>query len=98
MYVRFQSSSVVTSSTLSERTLMLLTTPGFSPPWTNEASPSAAAATSTCLMLLRTFRLQERPLLELVVGLPELLLRVHHDRAVPGDRLLERLPRHQEEP
>src|ERR1041385_5199351 len=143
MYVRFQSSSVVTSSTLSERTLMLLTTPGFSPPWTNEASPSAAAAaTSTCRMasllharpagtwidrrrfyetwrsrregcsggrlragaprvrrdLPLPLRLQEGPLLELIVGLPELLLRVHDDRPVPGDGLLERLPRHQEEP
>src|SRR5260370_5379811 len=43
-------------------------------------------------------RLQERPLLELLERLPELLLGVHDDGAVPCHGLLERLPRNQEEP
>src|SRR5947209_12445301 len=41
--------------------------------------------------------LQECSLLEFLVGLLELFLRVHDDRAVPGYGLLERLPRNQEE-
>src|SRR5205807_1927943 len=43
-------------------------------------------------------RLQERPLLKLHERLPELLLCVHHDRAVPRHGLFEWLPRNQEEP
>src|ERR1035437_9624612 len=43
-------------------------------------------------------RLQERPLLELLERLPELLLSVHHDRAVPRHGLLKRPSRDQEEP
>ena len=43
-------------------------------------------------------RLQERPPLEFLERLPELLLRVHHDRDVPRGRLLKRLPRKQKEP
>src|SRR5262245_66594575 len=39
--------------------------------------------------------LEERPPLELFESLAELLLRVHHDGAVPGNRLLERLTRDQ---
>src|SRR5215467_873845 len=36
--------------------------------------------------------------LEVLESLPELLLRVHYDRAVPGHRLFERLSRNEEEP
>ena len=43
-------------------------------------------------------RLQECPLLEFLERLPELILRVHHDGAVPRYRLLEWLPGDQEEP
>src|SRR6185437_9310020 len=42
--------------------------------------------------------LQKRPLFELLVRLPELLLRIHHDRSVPRHGFLKRLPRNQEEP
>src|SRR5258708_3632902 len=42
-------------------------------------------------------RLEERPPFKLVERLPELLLRVHHDRPIPRDRLLERLARDQQE-
>src|SRR6516165_6505328 len=41
--------------------------------------------------------LQKRPLLQLLKRLLKLLLRVHHDRSVPGDRLLKRLARNQQE-
>jgi len=41
--------------------------------------------------------LQEGPLLELRVRLTKLLLSIHHDRAVPRHRLLERLSRDQQE-
>src|SRR5664280_997344 len=54
--------------------------------------PPYAAATA------RQRLLEERPLLQLVERLAELLLRVHHDRAVPRHRLLQRLARHQQEP
>src|SRR6266704_121022 len=42
--------------------------------------------------------LDERPAPELVVGVRQLFLGVHHDRPLPGDRLLERLSRDQQEP
>src|SRR3984893_17741671 len=45
-----------------------------------------------------TRRLQERPLLQIFERLLEFLLRVHHDRTVPSNGLLQRLPRDQEEP
>src|SRR5712691_7692748 len=48
--------------------------------------------------MLLSSRLQERPLLELLERLPELLLCVHDDGAVPCDGLFERLPRNQQEP
>src|SRR5438552_6265739 len=35
--------------------------------------------------------LQECAFLQLLEGLAELFLRIHHDRAIPGHRLLERL-------
>ena len=38
-------------------------------------------------------RLQKRPLLELFECRAQLFLRVHHDRAVPGHGLFERLAR-----
>src|SRR5471030_1584876 len=41
--------------------------------------------------------LQKRPPLQFIERLPKLLLRVHHDRAVPGHGLLNRLARNQEE-
>src|SRR4029079_11178525 len=41
-------------------------------------------------------RLDERTRLELLVGDSKLFLRVHHDRAVPRDRLVDRLARHQQ--
>src|SRR5437660_2484157 len=41
---------------------------------------------------------QECPLLQFLERLPELLLGVHDDRAVPGHGLLERLSRDEEEP
>ena len=31
-------------------------------------------------------------------GLPQLFLRVHHDRTIPGDWFLDWFPRHQQEP
>src|SRR5262245_36773308 len=46
----------------------------------------------------RSALLDERAVLKLEDRLPQLLLRVHHDRPVPGDRLLERLSRDQQEP
>ena len=49
------------------------------------------------LSSLSTLRFQERPLPKLLERFLELLLRVHHDRAVPRHWLLERLPRNQEE-
>lgn len=42
----------------------------------------------------RGARIEECPLAQLLESVPELLLRVHHDRALPGDGLLERLSRH----
>src|ERR1700682_582411 len=42
--------------------------------------------------------LQERPLLQFFESLLEFTLGVHHDRTVPDYRLLQRLPRNQEEP
>src|SRR5215469_12119047 len=42
-------------------------------------------------------RLQKRPSLQLLKCLAELLLGVHDDGAVPGDRFLERLSRDQKE-
>src|SRR5205814_6320030 len=41
--------------------------------------------------------LNESVILKFGNCLPELLLRVHHDRAVPSDGLLDRLARHQQE-
>jgi hypothetical protein len=41
----------------------------------------------------RDARSEECALAQLLESVPELLLRVHHDRAVPGDGLLERLSR-----
>src|SRR5215470_19479241 len=41
--------------------------------------------------------LQKCSALEFLESLPELLLRVHYDRAVPGHGLLDRLSRNQEE-
>src|SRR5205807_10347582 len=41
--------------------------------------------------------LNESVILKFGNRLPELLLRVHHDRAVPSDGLLDRLARHQQE-
>ena len=41
--------------------------------------------------ILELLVLQKRPVLNLGEGLPQLFLGVHHDRPVPGDRLLERL-------
>ena len=49
-------------------------------------------------LLPRRLPLQERPPLELLEGLSELLLRVHHDRAVPRHRFLKRLSRDLQEP
>ena len=43
-------------------------------------------------------RLQERPLLQFFERLLEFLLRVHHDRTIPSNGLLQWLPRDQEEP
>ena len=40
---------------------------------------------------------QERPAIELLDSLPNLLLRVHHDRAAPCNGLFERLSRDQKE-
>src|SRR5204863_146690 len=42
--------------------------------------------------------LDERAVLELFDRLLDLLAAVHHDRTPPGNRLVERLTRHQEEP
>src|SRR5438309_1696568 len=41
--------------------------------------------------------LEKGPFLELLERLPELLLGIHHDRSIPGHRLLERLAGHQKE-
>src|SRR6202022_97858 len=49
-------------------------------------------------VLLAPRLFQERPLLEFRERLPKLLLRVHHDWAVPGHPVLKRLSRDQEEP
>jgi hypothetical protein len=38
--------------------------------------------------------MEASPRAQLLESMPELLLRVHHDRAVPGDWLLERLSGH----
>src|SRR5471030_1589523 len=40
----------------------------------------------------------ERAGAELRDRLPQLRLGVHHDRSIPGDRLLERFSRHEQEP
>jgi len=48
--------------------------------------PQVATRRRPGLLPLR-LRLQECPPLKLLERLPELLLRVHHDGAVPGDRL-----------
>src|SRR5215475_1137572 len=48
--------------------------------------------------LLPRFCFQKRPALQVLERLPELLLRVHYDWAVPGHGLLDRLSRNQEEP
>src|SRR5712691_477136 len=61
------------------------------------ASASGHAQIVMTPCLTRRRRLQERPPLELLVGLPELLLGIHHDRAVPRHWLLQWLSRHQEE-
>src|SRR5262245_60188625 len=45
----------------------------------------------------KDLRLDERAAAELVVGLLQLFLRVHDDRPIPGDGLLERLARHEQE-
>ena len=42
-------------------------------------------------------RVEERPGLQLGEGPPDLLLRVHHHRSVPGDRLADRRARHEQE-
>ena len=42
--------------------------------------------------------LDERPVPQLGVSLLQLFPGVHHDRPVPGDGLLDRLPRHEQEP
>src|SRR5437867_4865118 len=42
--------------------------------------------------------LDERAVLELGVRPPQLVLRVHDDGPVPRHRLLDRLPRHEQEP
>src|SRR5439155_27121663 len=42
--------------------------------------------------------LDESTVLELGVRAPQLVLRVHDDGAVPRHRLLDRLPRHEQEP
>ena len=49
-------------------------------------------------ILARRLGIEERPLAQFLERLAELLLRVHHDRAVPGDGLLERLSRDEKEP
>jgi len=49
-------------------------------------------------LLSPRWRVQERPALEFLERLPELLLRVHYDRAVPRDGLLQWLSRDQQEP
>src|SRR5438045_8627106 len=59
----------------------------------NSGSPLAAQAVSCALTSLR----DERPVLELLPGLAELVLRVHHDRPVPGHRLRDRLAGDQQE-
>src|SRR5262249_51812442 len=41
---------------------------------------------------------QEGPTLELLERLPKLLLRIHHDRPIPGYRLLDWFSRNEEEP
>ena len=41
--------------------------------------------------------LDERPVAQLGDGLLQLVLGVHDDRPVPGDRLLDRLAGHQQE-
>src|SRR5439155_4299872 len=46
----------------------------------------------------RSALLDERPVLELGVGALQLLACVHDDRAVPGDRLADRLAGHEQEP
>src|SRR5436190_558009 len=66
----------------------------------NWASSSVGKATDWRVgsAMALSSRLQERPLLELLERLPELLLGVHHDGAVPRHGLFQRLPRNQKEP
>ena len=45
---------------------------------------------------LYVFRLQKRPLLQLLERIPQLFLRVHHDWPVPGHRFLQRLAGNQQ--
>src|SRR5262249_9768309 len=49
-----------------------------------------------CGTLMRSPLLDERAVVQLGEGLPQLGLGIHHDRTVPGDRLLDRLARDQE--
>src|SRR2546430_1837945 len=56
--------------------------------------PSASALVSRLASAL----LDERAFVQFGEGLLQLGLGVHHDRAIPGDRLLDRLARDQEEP
>ncbi len=53
---------------------------------------------ASSLSELRTKLLDERAVLQIGHRLPELLLRVHHDRTVPSHRLLDRFARYQQEP
>ncbi len=46
----------------------------------------------------RLFVLDEGALFVLLEGDPQLFLRIHHDRTVPGDRLPDRLPGYEEKP
>eukprot|EP00964_Phaeocystis_antarctica_P127101 scaffold90767_cov78-Phaeocystis_antarctica.AAC.1 len=45
---------------------------------------------------LHTLHAQERAVLQLLVGLPQLVARVHHDRTPERDRLAQRRPTQQQ--
>src|SRR5580700_7268059 len=59
--------------------------------------PGLNSAAGGCNPGHPTSGFQERSAIELFDGLPNLLLRVHHDRTVPRDGFLERLTGNQQE-
>src|SRR5262249_20879102 len=62
------------------------------------AAPVDATTALSLAVLRASRRFQKCSFLQFRECLPQLLLRIHHDRTVPGDRLLERLAGDQQEP